>query len=161
MRRGGFTLLEFLIVLSLVALLLTAGFTTYRKLRWRAEVREALTQLATALREARSQAQRYNVSVRVRFLSDRAYALEPTHPTTLPIRRLEQHLSRSLDLEATQDASTWRSVAGLEVTYHAPFGETSAVPLMFRVRHRRAPSLSACLRVFGVTGKVVVARACP
>ncbi len=160
-RRSGYTLLEVLIVLAVLAILLALGFSTYRKARWRAEVNDALIALASTLRDARSAAQRFNVSMKVRFTSDRKYLLEAKTGSSASVRSYSREVPSDLELRYSKDGTTWKPPAGKEIAYSAPFGETGATGTLFRIRHVRDPSLEACLRIVGVTGKVVVARACP
>ena len=160
--RGGYTFVELLVVIAILAVLFAAGMDTYRKARWRAAVREGLSTLASTLREARSTAQRFNVTTRVRFTSKRGFELEAKDRAGNVHRSYARALPSSLLLDYTRDGSTWRPVTALgEVVYSAPYGETGASSTLFRVRHARSPRVAACLRIVGVTGKVVVARACP
>ena len=161
MRGRGYTLLEILIVIAVLAILLGMGFTTYLKARRRAQVRDALTTLVTTLREARSAAQRFNVNVQVRFPSNREYQLEVVTPGSAPVRSYKRVIPPYLELDYSHDAITWKKPAGFRIRYYAPFGETRVMPALFRVRHKQDPGLSACLRIISVTGKVVIARACP
>jgi len=161
-ERGGYTFVELLVVIAILAVLLAAGIDTYRKARWRATVREGLSTLAATLREARSAAQRFNVTARVRFTSARRFELEAKDRAGNVYRSYVRELSSSLSLDYTRDGTTWKPVTALgEVVYSAPYGETGASSTLFRVRHTRSPRVAACLRIVGVTGKVVMARACP
>jgi len=161
-RSKGYTLLELLIVAAVLAVLLTIGFSTYRKARLQAEVRDNRATIASALRDARSNAQRYNVNARVRFLTDLKFALEVKDRLGNTYQKYTRELSKNLDFHYSKDGSHWKRVTTLkEITYTAPFGETDASPTLLRVRHHKYPEIAACLRIVGVTGKVVVAHACP
>ena len=160
--RLGYTLIELLVVIAILAILFTVGITTYRNARWRAQVREGLATVASTLREARSTAQRFNISARVRFPSDRELILEARDRTGTVHRSYTRKLPPYLSLDYSKNGSTWKPITDLgAVTYTAPFGETSASATILRVRHLRRSGTAACLRIVGVTGKVVVARACP
>ena len=164
MRHGqaGYTFIELLIVIAILAVLFAVGINTYREARRRAEVREGLAMLSATLQEARSLAQRFNVTTRVRFTDPRTFVLEAKDRRGNTHRNYHRELPVYLELHYSKDGSSWRSTPSLdEVTYTAPFGETSASSTLFRVRHVRNRRIAACLRIIGVTGKVVLARACP
>jgi len=160
--RAGYTFIELLVVIAILAVLFAVGLNTYRKARWRAQVRDGLTTLAVTLKEARSTAQRFNVTARVRFTGPRTFALEAKDRLGNTHRSYRRELPAYLELHYSKDGATWRPTPTLgEVTYSAPFGETGASSTLFRVRHTRDRRIAACLRIVGVTGKVVLARACP
>ncbi len=160
--RRGYTLIEVLIVIAILGILLALGFSTYRRARWLAQVREATVELASTLREARSAAQRYSVGAVVRFPDDRSYELRVESNDGGTLRSYRRTVPDRIELRYSRDGTHWKRPSALgKVTYSAPFGETAASGLLFRLRHRLNPSIQACLRVVGVTGKVVVARACP
>ncbi len=160
--RGGYTFVELLVVIAILAVLFAMGLNTYRKARWRAQVRDGLMTLSATLREARSTAQRFNVSARVRFTGPRTFSLEVKDRLGHTYRSYRRELPAYLELDYTKNGVTWRSPPALGVvSYSAPFGETNASSTLFRVRHSRDRRIAACLRIVGVTGKVVLARACP
>ncbi len=161
-RGKGYTLIELLIVIAILAVLFTVGFTSYRKARWRAQVGEGLATLAATLRDARSTAQRFNVPAQVRFTAPREFTLEAKDSLGTTYRSYVRRLPPYLELHYSKNGTTWKATPVLgKVTYSAPFGETGASSTLFRVRHLQNPAIDACLRIVGVTGKVVMARACP
>ena len=97
--------------------------------------------------------------VQVRFKDDHTYTLEVTAPSGTPVRSYKRVIPPYLELRYWEKGA-WKKPGGHKVIYTAPFGETPW-PTFLRVRHKRDPGIAACLRIFGVTGKVVIARACP
>ena len=155
--RYGFTLIELLIATAVLAVVLIAGTMSYRGARLRAEVREGRNALAQIFREARAVAQRQNIPVRISFTNTgRPSALIEAES------QRERPLAAGLLYHYTKDGVHWYALDRLpKVTYTPPFGETGASSTLFRVRQRRRPQIQACLRIVGVTGRVVLARACP
>jgi len=161
-RDKGFTFIELLVVLGVLAILFATGYNTYRKARFRAEVRSGLATLATTLREARSSSQRFNVTARVQFATPRRFTLLAKNRLGQVHRNYSRELSPVLEIQYSKDGVHWQSADALSsVTYKAPFGETNASSTLLRVQHTGEPGIAACLRIIGVTGRVVVARACP
>jgi len=162
LSQRGYTFLELLIVIAILAVLLAVGYNGYRKVRWRAEVREGIALLASTLRDARSLAQRYNVTARVEFPAPRKFSLKAEDSSGNTYREYQRGIPPYLELHYTKNTKTWKLATALgKVSYTPPFGETGAGSTLFRVRHVRDTKIAACLRIVGVTGKVVVARACP
>lgn len=69
-RRSGLTLVEILVVMAILGVLLAIASVNLNGARQRALVREAAASVATALLQARSEAQRYNSNVVVRLEVD-------------------------------------------------------------------------------------------
>ena len=161
--QRGLSLLELIIVLAILAVLLAMGYNTYRPAQHRALARQALVAIAATLREGRSLAQRLNVGAVFSWSDAQRYELTVKNRTTGEVHR---QYSRSVaPLEAaikTSSSGAWRTPGpGDKLSYEPPFGETGVTPLAIRVRFPGDPSAEACLKVIGVTGKVVIARACP
>lgn len=161
-RPGGFTLLELIVVIAILSILLLGSIATYQRARWRAETREGRATLAAVFREARSIAQRLNVSARVKFPDDHTLLFVAKDSLGNVLKEYKRELPAYLEFQYSKDGTNWYALPVLaKVTYTAPFGETSASSTLFRVRHRKNLQIEACLRIIGVTGRVVMAHACP
>jgi len=157
----GFTLLELLVVLGIVGLLAVGGLASYRKARIRSEVASAQVRVAQALQMTRSAVWRYNVDGRIAFPDDRT--LQAVVADGSQSYFVETYtLPTALELHYSTDGVNWRAPSTMSaLVYRAPFAEIGASPRVFRVRRSDRPEIEACVRVIGVTGKVVSSRACP
>jgi len=159
--RFGFTLLELLIVMGLSSLLLLGSLSAYRQTRMRLEVENERTTLAKIFRKARGLAQRLDRTARVKFSRDGAVTLEVEDPPGVFTRATWQP-SAKFEAQYSYDGRTWQPLSQMPgVTYSPPYGETSATSLIIRFRHRQNPRIGACVRIIGVTGKVVIPHECP
>lgn len=145
MRRRGFTLVELLMVVAIIGIITLIATFLFTRLSDRSRVRQGATELAAALRQARSDAQRYNQNV--------VFTL--TNSTTYTVVRGTTTLTYKAPT-ATQIAIVATGVP-TTVTYLAPYGEvsfTGAAPA-YRVSVSSSGALPAVVGVVGVTGKVV------
>ena len=70
MNRSGFSLIELLLVLAVVGILATLGFTSLLSAQQRARLQEAQTLITSELERARSSAQRLNTSQTVAWTAE-------------------------------------------------------------------------------------------
>lgn len=83
--RGGFTLVELLVVLALAGTLAALVPLAYERLRESAQYRDAVRAVLTDIRQARSRAQSEGREVRFGVdLARRTYGLEGRPPRSLP-----------------------------------------------------------------------------
>ena len=136
----GFTLLETLMVLSIIGLLATLALNTHAYAARRAAIRADLATLGAALEIARSNSIRYNVTQRVNFTGKAI--------TTTAISRPDQ----------TVLLETCSVQGGLpELRWNAPLAEFStainATPGGVEI-NLSCPEETRTVKVIGVTGKV-------
>ena len=137
----GFTLLELLLVLTIVGILASLGLSTFVNAQRAAQLQEATVQFATDLQRARSAAQRYNQNASIK--------LGDTPSTyTLSVDGVEtvKQLPHGARVEAEGSSRT--------VSYSAPYGEVNAISKRFVITSR-TPDVRY-VKVIGVTGKVII-----
>ena len=143
-RQQGFTLLELLLVVTIIGVMSAVSISGLRAASDRARVNEAATQLAADLQRARSAAQRYNqnASFKIDTATANSYKLTingTTSERTLPV--------------GTQLAAD----SALTVQYSAPFGEIgNAVPSQLKINLANRDTKPLYIKVLGVTGKVIL-----
>ncbi|WP_027876266.1 pilus assembly FimT family protein [Meiothermus cerbereus] len=157
LQRSGLTFVEILVVMAIFGILLTIAAVNLNGARQRALVREAAASVATALLQARSEAQRYNSNVVV--------ALE-TGGTAFTITQLRSGtpVSRTVRLPAGTLAEV-PAGGPSTVIYRAPFGvlDGGGAAFCFRLASQVAPCSTATtsaprsiVGIVGLVGKVVV-----
>jgi prepilin-type N-terminal cleavage/methylation domain-containing protein len=134
-HRQGFTLLEFLIVLSVLALFLGIAANSYARYRATLELRQAQQVFVQELNRARSDARRLSQSQSVTWTE---------RVITVGERTVMLSDSASITLVKLRGANT--------LTYSAPYGRSSAGEYEFELRG--PGNLSNKVYVYGVTGKV-------
>ncbi len=141
-RTAGFTLLETLIVLAILAIVFAMGSFFFFGLNRRTAVRQGESEIAATLNRARSEAQRYNTNV------------------TFTLNASDYTLTRG----GVTRTYTWPTAVSTSavsgsptaVTYLAPYGEVQQTGTAFRVRSTTNSSVSGVVGVIGLTGKVVI-----
>jgi len=139
--RRGFTLIEVLVALAVLAVLLalsTTGLSQYRK---RLALNQAATQLATDLNRARSQARR---------TSARQTVSAPNGGTSYTVSGPGRPVVKNLP-------GGVRFLRGGTVTFYPPYGNTDATPKQFVLEG--AGGERVFVNVIGIGGKAVVVRA--
>lgn len=144
-RRGGFSLVEMVILLGVLAIVGTIGFVSLRSLDTRSRVRQAAQVVARQIDLARAEARRSNQPTSLSFVAGQSTFtyVDPagaTHVVDLP------------------DAARLRSVGTATLTFAGPFGTVSPLAAVtgFVIESTRDTSVSASVRVVGVLGKVYV-----
>lgn len=145
MRRGGFTLLEVLVVIGVLGILLAVGVPSY--LNWLAsvQVQGAAVSLAQQIHRVRTEVKR---------------AALPTAGTQPQLQVATTSGSGTFTAggrTVTLDGATIQTTGTL--TFQAPYGTlalTSSLPQTFTLRSTRNTSKTRTVRVISVLGKVVV-----
>ncbi|GAO74752.1 Tfp pilus assembly protein FimT/FimU [Meiothermus ruber] len=156
-RRSGLTLVEILVVMAILGVLLAIASVNLNGARQRALVREAAASVATALLQARSEAQRYNSNVVVRLEVDGSvFTITQVRNGTL--------VSRTVRLPAGTVAFVPAGGPNT-LTYRAPFGvlEGGGAAFCFKLASQNPPCDTtitsmprSIVSVVGLVGKVVV-----
>lgn len=151
MRSKGYTLIELLIVLAIIAILSGIfGLSLIRSLRT-AELRDAATQVAADFKRARSQAQKGSADVVIVTPGN-------TAGSTYTVNGSSRSLERGVTLICVSGCSP-ASAATNTITYSAPYGElVGAVGDIMEVRSPYNGIAAFQIRVVGVTGKIIMAR---
>ena len=144
MDKRGFSLLELLIVCTIIAILIAVGFVSFRSATQRARLTEASTQIVSDLQRVRSAAQRYNQNT--------SFSTTATTVTSYSILLNNQTYTYKLPA-GTQLASSTK----LNIGYNAPFGEVNGAPnVELTVSLQNQPTETRKVKVLGVTGKVYI-----
>ncbi len=139
--RRGFTLIEVLVTLAVLAILLGLSATGLSQYRKRLALNQAATQLATDLNRARSQARR---------TSTRQAVSAPNGATRYTIASPGRTVVRGLP-------GGVRFYRGATVTFYPPYGNTDATPKQFVLEGVGGERVF--VNVVGIGGKAVVVRA--
>lgn len=148
-RHGGFTLLEMLVVLAVIAILLSIGFFSYRRYIARQNLTEAQQSLAQALNTARSESRRLSLDRRVQWKKGGNLLTVLSGDGATKIRDVPIPNGLTLTSKDTSPVGTT-----LNFTYTAPYGRTDAINTEFDLVNNTY-GMTAIVRVIGVTGKVV------
>jgi prepilin-type N-terminal cleavage/methylation domain-containing protein len=135
----GFTLLELLLVLAVLAVLLGIAVTGYSRYRWGLELRQAQQTFVQELSRARSEARRLSQTQRITW-TDKTIIIGSRE---IPLSDSNNVTLRNLNSQTT-------------LNYTAPYGRVIASEYKFELRGRG--DLSAMVYVYGVTGKVKAAQ---
>jgi len=136
--RPGFTIIELILVLAILAILMSVGYATLRPLAVKHRVQQGAADVTASLQRVRSFAQRENVGASWTRVDDDTYRL------TLDTQTIDRDLPSGLKFSLPP--------AGTTITYTAPFGEIAATPVRIRIE---GYGYKAEVRVIGVTGKVI------
>lgn len=141
--KKGFTLLELLIVVTLIGIAMTIGGISLQAAIMRARVNDATTQLSADFQRLRNAAQRHNVNASITFPS----AKVSTYSYTIGGKTIYRVTPKNVEITLPQSP--------LKVTYAAPYGErASAASTKITVADKKKPAVARTLKIVGVTGKV-------
>lgn len=143
--QSGFSLIEILIVITILGILMSLGVVNYIRSVRAAEVRDAAALVTSQLRQARAQAQKDSVDMKMSWNAAGQYGLAPASDTAT-LRDLPKGVR--LRCKTTCEGSS--------VTFGAPFGELrSATGTVFEVVSPHTGIRSYEVRLVGVTGKAM------
>lgn len=151
----GFTLLELLVVLTILGILMGLFGMSYLRSIRAAEVREGANQIASDLRAARASAQRRSTPGAFKWAGTgrlSSYTLELPSGTATP---------KTMNLPS---GVTFRCLSGCPaartLTYSAPYGEmTTTINGTQLIVESQTPDIPAVeVRVVGVTGRVMLVK---
>lgn len=151
--RAGFSLVEILIILAGMGLLMGMATVSLQGLRERTGVRQAATDYAVILRQARTLAQRYNANVTVQ-LTGLSGGLANGYSLTQV--RSSGSVTQTYSMPSGVRAKAAVSGGETTLTYQAPYGEVVSTGLSIRFESSRNNSVGVTVGAVGLTGKVVV-----
>ena len=143
-RAEGFTLIELLIVLVVVGILASLGFSNFLNAQRGAQLREASAQFTADLQRARSAAQRYNQDAGLVLDKDKGAS---SYTLTIDGNATVRQLPHGAEVSMVGNN-------GNGVTYNAPYGEVNVGDTSFTLSSERTQEVRT-VRVIGVTGKVI------
>mgnify|MGYP002778727679 FL=1 len=135
----GVTLLELLVVLSVLAILLGIAVTGYSRYRAGLELRQAQQTFVQELNRARSEARRLSQTQSVTW-TDKTIVIGP----------------REISLSDSGNVTLRNLNSQTNLNYTAPYGRVIASEYKFELRGRG--DLTTMVYVYGVTGKVKAAQ---
>lgn len=156
-QRSGLTFVEMLVVMAILGVLLAIATVNLNGARQRALVREAAASVATALLQARSEAQRYNSNVVIALEADGTSFTLTQLRNGVPFVRTVRLPEGTIAQVPSGGATT--------ITFQAPLGilEGGGAAFCFRLISQNAPCSTATtsaprsiVGVVGLIGKVVV-----
>jgi prepilin-type N-terminal cleavage/methylation domain-containing protein len=149
---NGYTLIEMLIVLTIVGILLGVGVSGVQNLIREnrvAAVRQAAIQLQADLENIRSSAIRYNTDGSFDSVIGQTYSMTvPTGPNAITTR------TRTLPSNLTIVITGATGTNAFPMVYRAPLSTISAIPREIRIS--TTGGIGIFVRVIGVTGRAVV-----
>ena len=145
--KHGFTLLELLLTLSIVAVLLSIGFLSLQRFRAGLELRQAQQTFVQTLNRARSDARRLSQDQVITWTDK-----------TVTVRSNGEE--REIPLTASPNIILKKESGGNRLVYQAPYGRLKATNFAFDIIKSKdvdnvEPSLGYRVYVYGITGKVV------
>ncbi|GHG04438.1 pili assembly chaperone [Deinococcus piscis] len=150
-RQAGFSLIEVLVVMAILGILLSMGIVNYIRNVQAAEVRDAAALITSQLRQARAQAQKDSVDMKMSWNAAGQYGLGPASASSTM-----QALPKGVQLRCKT------SCEGSSVTFGAPFGELrSATGTVFELVSPYEGIRSYEVRLVGVTGKAMMVPVTP
>jgi prepilin-type N-terminal cleavage/methylation domain-containing protein len=163
--QPGFTLIEMLIVITLIGILGAGALSVYLREARRAQVQAVRSQLVLDLQYARSNAQRYNCNWTVNFVNESKYELTGATlgganincaTTTVTTRNLPTGIQIR---QKTVSTSTAPNNYGF--FYSSPFGAISvggnpdSIEIGYATSATAAVTDATYVKIIGVTGKVI------
>lgn len=140
--RAAFTLLEVLVVLTILAILLALGVPSYA--RWRASltVQEAAQQFARDIDRTRTEAKRYN--------DTRTIAIPPEGGTSYT------RSGSSILLPPGTRIALAPDFTNAAIAFFPPYGTADILAHQFEVSSTTYPSITRTVRVTSLFGQVVI-----
>jgi prepilin-type N-terminal cleavage/methylation domain-containing protein len=151
--RLGFTFIEILIVLAVLGLITSLATVNLQGLRERSGVRQAATDYAVILRQARTLAQRYNANVSVQ-LTGLSGGFASGYSLTQV--RSSGSVTQTYTLPGGVRAKAATSGGETTLIYQAPYGEVVSSGLSISFESTRTSSIAVTVGAVGLTGKVVI-----
>jgi prepilin-type N-terminal cleavage/methylation domain-containing protein len=158
MRSSGFSLIELIVVTTILGIIMGVSFVNLQSAQRRALVRQGAVEVSTLLLQARSEAQRYNANATVSLNADNiSYTLSQNRNNTTFTQTFRFPTSVTVILPTGQIARN--------IVYTAPHGEVaSAFAFCLRLGTQTvtcdtnaSSNPRASVSVVGLTGKVVIA----
>lgn len=148
--RGGFTLLELLLVCAIIGILGGVGILNLRNAIDQSRLRDGASQFAASLQRARSSAQRYNRDSVLTLVGT------STTATSYTLRVNGQTAQQAVTYRLPQGVQiTSPSTATKTITYTAPFGEvTAAASVAQYTVGLSGKDNKLYVKLIGLTGKV-------
>lgn len=140
MKRQAFTLLELLMVISILAVLLSIAFISLGRWRANLELQQATQVFMMELDRARSDARRTSANQQITWTAD-----------SLTI--VSGGSSRNVRFSEAGSVKLSAASGGSSLTYRAPYGSLGIGNYEFRLSGRFKQEM--LVYVYGVTGKVV------
>jgi prepilin-type N-terminal cleavage/methylation domain-containing protein len=145
-HKNGFTLLELLIVIAIIGIMASVLWINLLRGIRSTELRENANQIVADLRRARSQAQRgsTNIALTLPGTSGGKTYTADGKPRIVP---------NTMSIICKTNCGASPTVA---INYSAPYGEINDAGKVFILRSNYAGLPTMEIRIFGVTGKIIL-----
>ena len=143
LKHKGMSLLEVLLVLSIIGIFSTLGWLSLRTFQTRLEVQQAQQTLVSTLNRARSNARRFSRDEAVNWTETTL-----TVGTGSAAKTVDLSEAGTVTLEVTKGSATG------PIVYQGPYARVGGADREFTLTGRGGRT--ARVRVFGVTGKAAV-----
>lgn len=149
-RQDGFSLIELLVIMAIVAIVVSLIGTSMRNLVLTTQIEEAKTQFISDLTRAKTASIRYSSPVTV-TLNEDSYTLTQQNPFS------EQTISVRNGAKLSFYNGSGFSTSTTSITYNNPYGEVTLPPGTqgWQIRIAKGDR-DYYVKIIGLTGKVIV-----
>lgn len=158
MKTSAFTLLEVLVVVSIIGILIAIGIPNYFTYQRRLNMQQSVQQFARDIDAARNEAKRTNACRTVAYVDSSSYKIQSfttpncTGTPTDQVIRLVQGTTLTPLINGT---GTGAAIV-TSMDFRPPYGINTGTPAVFKIASATDTTVFNTLRLTAVMGKVII-----